>query len=445
MKIRNFFVVVGVCVSTTAIAFDQPTQFRAPFLNEIISENRNDWVSTLSARIATGSTRDAFNAHEQKKPLFNAYGPCKLAHLGLGLQNVADASRPQTSALWSGAGRFADPSNINTATTHGDAEFAGHFKVRECDVIMQQNLMWGLYVQGYLPCKEYKIDSIVAKNVGAATVNTVNMATFIRDTLPEVLKENGFVPYDKAWSKTGFGDAIVSLGWHGTTDSLEGLVSRISGFMHIGGLIPTGARRDENVIFAVPLGSNGHWGVVTRAAGELEVWNSFSLGAQVGSTLFFSKMHTMRLHTDRLKKQNGWIALEKGRADVDQGSMWDAGAYVKVGGNFVKGLALVIGYSFVNQEDSHVHVKDAAFLKDVITQQAALAQPNFVSQDDVANADNRFNSWQTQTLHCSLQYQPSLKVSPLFKIEYAHPVVGKYSWATAMTSGTLGLSMDWGF
>jgi hypothetical protein len=463
MKIK--IVLITCCLFFSAArAFDIPMYYRAPFFPEAPTKKTQKWATTLLVRGATGDTHRSYDQHEHKTELFNAHGAFETARLGLNLDNLEanKIAKPKTYYYWStnssSIGKFTDPKNPLVATD-GQVVFNGHFETTELDVELKQNLFWGLYAHVYMPFKELKVDELSYKNIGAAAVNGVNIDNYLKNDLPLILQENGYAKMTAItdpWKKSGLGDLVVSLGWHGYKDGLQDkLVKGYAGFVQIGVICPISDDRDDNIIFAIPLGYNGHWGINMQLGIEGTLWSKMlTLGAQAGATAFFTKEYAMRLRTD--KSQNGWMTLGKGNADEDEGSLWNAGVYIKCD-EPIAGLNVYAGGSFTFQETRGLHVEDASFLKDYIAAQNVSGQYQstgnpatpFVSQDDIAGSDKRLFYWETFTAHLLLSYDLSHAMhktwGPILKVAYDYPFYGKLTFPVDMYSGTLGFSVAWNF
>lgn len=440
-----FFAIVFFIASVNC--FDQPQFYRVPLFQSIPTKAVQDWRTTVQARIGDGSTNSAYDSHEHKTALLSAYGLWDVLRLGRNLENIT--TKIQTYLLWGTAGAWKDPDTIVPALAplDGKIDVSGHFHLTELDLSLQQNLLWGFYAQVYAPLKWIKIDKITPTNRGAAAVNGINVANFLTTTLPTILKENGFKPFDSRFKKSGIGDLAINVGWQAHKDQSGKMIKSIGGMVQAGVIVPTGAERDEDLVVAVPLGYNGHVGYSARGALEIGLWDIVTLGAQFGSTIFSTCDQKRRLVTD--KKQQGWLYLEKGFVRVDQGSIWDLGAYAKFD-QLGNGIAIVAGYSFTRQEESSLFVRDANYLKTASKAAADAAlnapYPPLISPNDYANADVRLDGWQYQALHLAIWYDATVdakkKWAPIVKLEYAYPINGRYSFATDMFAGSLGLSFS---
>lgn len=496
MKICTLFLSCGLAVLTHAslAAFDLASPYRASFLQSEPDKQDDDWRSSLSVRFGMGDSTQAFDGHEEKTELFNAHGAFDLTKLGLNLQGISlppaaglpltiPITLPKTNAYYGVSGPFS-PTNqqiIDRDPTNGRVVFSGRFKTTELDVQLKQNLMWGLYAHIYVPLLERKVDRIAFKNIGPAVVNTpngnVNIDDFmtgskteaVRGGLPALLKENGFSSTNitNPFKQSGIGDVCASLGWQGYADCQEGIISSVGGMVQFGGVFPTSPNLSQDIVFAVPLGYDNHIGVVMRSALEAGLWRIVTVGGQAGVTIFFRDKKDLRMRTYNFESviddngtqvlgQNGLIVLGKGHADTDKGQIWDLAGYLKFD-QFIDGFEVIFGYSYTKSQITRLSVEDSVFLDNVV--QNALNVDNsttlvgsfgrnnrFISKDAIVNTDSRLSGWESQVLHFVAQYCYSGKmISPLIRVEYDYPFLGKYTLATDMISGTLGVSVGFGF
>lgn len=475
---RTNMSILCACAMFGAQGFDLPVFYRAPFFQTEATQKIKDWTSVISVRVGYGLTSDSFDNDEERTGLFNAQGPFDLTRLGLNVEGITQPTitKPKTAAYWEAGRPFAKPNPTQADPTtfaypNGRVQFDGDFSTIEGDLTLKQNLCWGFYAHLYVPYKQLKIENITTTILGTPSVNGVDMNDFIKNKLPGILDENGLeTATDKKGKKilatsfedTGFGDVALSVGWQGYIKKLCGFLTSFGGLVQAGVVIPVAEKQDPDAIFSLPLGYNEHTGIVSRLAVEAGIWDTFVLGVQAGSLIFFKNDRDIYLKTD--KGQTGWIFLQKAHVKEDLGSIWDVAGYAKMN-IAVKGLDILVGYSFTRQEATTLQVEDDNYLKTarekIITQltnnnsnnpvHIGTDGPNimFISQDDFANSDARLSGWETQTVHFLARYDMSAAVKgcwgPLFQIEYNYPVWGKRSWATDVIAGTLGFTISLNF
>ncbi len=446
---RFFLLVVACCVLAPGVmAVDTHVFYRAGLMPDMPrhysgSTKNDDKTQPIQVvlRVASGSTRDAFDGHEKKTALFNAHGAFDVLRLGNNLQDLT--GKQETSSLWNPTtGTWRANELTALSASDGKIVYSGRFSTTDVSLIGQVPLFSGLYAQACVPFSKLTVDSIAFKNQGASTVKNINIDTFMKTTLPLVLAENGINPIGDIRRDLSIGDPVLSVGWEGYSARLAPLVTEVAGYMQLGVSLPVADSAKQSVVFDLPHGYNGHLGCIGRGAIEANFFDWVTLGVQAGSSIFFPDRRDVPLKTD--KAQNGWIVLEKVRVKEDFGSQWDVGGYLCIT-KIVKGLRALVGYTFTRQEATTYVVKDGNYLKDYRAAQLALPDGAvFVSQDDYANSDTRLQGWESQVLRTALQVNTAemfgSSLGALAGIEYNIPILGKYSWATDMTAGSLGCS-----
>jgi hypothetical protein len=440
-------------------ALDLPQFYRATFFQTEPTDKTKNWATLVSARLATGRTRDSFDVHDHKRPLYSLHGPFNLVRLGFGLENPGVVTTQYWNKRPLEAGLFDNLTNLGP--DDGTADYSGRFKINAYDFELKQNLFWGFYAHVYMPVRDVKVDQIAVHRRGAQFINTPggpeNMDTFIAEKLPLICQEAGLEPFSSRFKKSGISDVVVSAGWQKCAElSRKELLTSLSGFAQVGLLIPAASEHDLDNVFAIPLGYDNNYGVLIQGGAETCVLNFVSVGLQAEATIFFRDNRQRRMMTDPAEQQNGWIVLEnKAWIGFDQGTVWDVGVYAKFDKLF-KGFYATIGYSYAKQEPTKYHVKSDWFLENITNYREQYTPGDtdwgfdyyFTSKDDIANSDSRLRGWDIQTLHFLVGYDAAVVLKswgPFVQIEYDYPIAGKFVWPTDMIGGTVGASATWKF
>ena len=437
MPTRNllFLALVSFLTIPCAHSIDLTPFYRASLFQGESKRDVADWTTHVDFRYAEGSTGESWNTQEVKTWLFDAYGPFDIRKLGLQLETIDPVTMPKTKKYLEENGTA--PANI-TEKEIGDVHFTGTFRVEELNLTLQQNFLYGLHLQLYLPFRKIKLNNI--NFIHTDTTRLQKLDTFINNNLDEILAENNIAPYQTPMDATELSDPLVSLGWHGHCNFSEGPVTALRGYLQAGILIPTGSRTNQDQVFSLPFGFNKHWGVHARGNAHATLWEKLVVGANAGVTVFLTQTYDQRLTTSTT--QNGWISLEKGKVSVDQGTEWDVTAYLKAE-RLVGGFSAGGGYSYTQQEKTILTLKDERVLK------TALANNKIKNKNEVINTNDRLSQWYQHVLHAYAQYDfkahTTSKLAPKFEVAYHYPILGKHSWATEMWSGTASLAFNWAF
>lgn len=436
--VRLSIITLSLCISLLS-ALDLPQFYRAALFQGDTHESFKDGATHVGFRYAEGSTNEAYNVHENKTHLFNGHGPFDLRMLAINMENIKNY--PKTEKYLEEGG--TDNANI-TKFTYGNMAFKGHFKTTEYDLSFQQNITSGLYFYAYLPIRKLVLEQIDHTSAVTACSDCdehEKLATFVTDNLDNILAEHCITPLKTKFDKTAVGDPIIALGWHGEKDfDSNELITKARGSIQAGLLLPLGKKRDENAIFSLPFGYNGHWGFNLRLHGQANVFKHIGLGVNAGITVLLKETRDLRMTTSDV--QNGWIKLSKGHATVDQGSVWDAGVYAKIDQPF-GGFSALVSYAFTQQERTWLHVKDDCFLKTV------LADKKIPHKEYVVNSDKTLQKWYQHVIHAVAQYDfkahTDSTFAPYLEFSYSCPLTGRYIFDTDMLAGTAELCVRWSF
>lgn len=183
--------------------------------------------------------------------------------------------------------------------------------------------------------------------------------------------------------QTTIGDLTVTVGWaysYHESDQLD----YVDVDLQTGVLFPTGKRRNEDQIFSLPTGYNGHWAVPFAGDLSFGTFEWLTIGGHVEAMVFGDRTECIRLKTAPC--QSGIITLAKGDAKVKPGPIFIGGAYIK-GDHFMRGLSLTIGYSYARKNADRVIPCDTC-----------------LTCESVASNDGRFLGWQMQTIHILADY-----------------------------------------
>jgi hypothetical protein len=470
-------------------AVDLPQFYRAPFFQETFGPAASKYTTGLSVRYGHGQTSKAWNGHNETQSIPSIYGCMDITNLGSWVCSdekvEIDTTNKKTMKDYWGGYYYdeasadckdkvifppdyrtnpkykSDPYKLNLAPGDGRIAFDGKFEIDEWDFTLQQDILWGFYVQVYLPYRDMKISNVCYKNccvegccessAKPATELTgvdkpptkVKIADFMdptTGTLNNVLKSMCMDPWQKTYKKTGLSDLLVSAGWNGSGDPGSPVIKRLNGSVQVGILIPTAGDKSLNDVFAIPLGYNDYWGVSGRVSAYVQLFDFLGIGVYGGGLVFFTEDRDLRVKT--ALEQDGPILLQKSFGKLDQGAIWDVCGYAQLG---FKGVFAKAGCSYTRQEDSVITIKDDCLLATYKQQQLDRPPygspfPNIISVDSIVNTDQKLKAWEYYTAHFVAGYAFEGKTfCPSIFIEYDYPFYGKYAFKTDMLGGTLSL------
>jgi hypothetical protein len=419
-----------IVTSTALNAIDITPFYRTALFQGEAKRDASNWITYIDAQYAESSTSKAWNTQEVQTDLFNMYGPFDMRKLAANLEDLSD--KPNTLAYANG-----DIPNLYD----GKLIFKGECKVEEFNFTIQQNIMYGLYAQLYIPIRKIEIKNIDYCQSVTTYAEHVKLDNFVKNDLDAILAENGIKPLKTPFERRALSDPLFSIGWTGHCTFPNSMINALRGYVQGGVLIPTGSRKRENHIFSMPMGHNKHWGFNARANTHITFWKKFVFGLNGGATIFMKQTYDQRLTTSA--DQNGYIILEKGRATADKGTQWDITTYLKTE-RFVGGLGALIGYSYTQQEDTTLVLKDDNVLK------TAFEHGTIKNRNEVVNYNKLLKQWYQHVLHAYIEYDFAAHVDrnvPEFKFQVAfhHPFLAKHSFASDTWSGSISAGIAWSF
>lgn len=420
-----------VLITSQLSAIDTTPFYRASFFQGEPLRNVADTSTNINVRYMQGSTRESFDTEEHKVPLFSGHGPFDLRKLSANIENLNATDKPLTYAYSIGS---------IPKLPHGKLHFGGKFKTEEIDITIDQNLLYGLYLQAYIPFREVKLNQYdLSKSVTTQSEHNT-LVNFVNNDLDGILAENGLQPWNTPYKHTKLSDPVISLGWRGMKDFKDNFVDQIRGSLQGGIIIPAGGKQKLDYVFSIPTGHNGYFGLCGNVNAQLRLYEKFIVGLNGGARIFFEQSDDLRMTTST--SQQGWIVLETGHTKINPGTIWNIGAHAKAE-NIVGGLSTLIGVNFTQQEKTILTLKDNDFL------QTAFANGIVKNKNEVINSNKLLELWYQYVLHLQVGYDLGVHLgsnfAPQLTAEYSIPFVGKHVFATDMFGGNLNLSLGWEF
>lgn len=422
---QGFKLLVVLCIifSQKIIAIDDHHFYRASFLFQEPRFEKNG-LGTLESWIGVGETCESRNCFGTVVPLFDLYGPDNMRVLGSGVPN----KDPNNSA---------DLALINLAKLQangcfGQISIPGTFKVFEGGFRYIQNVKNGFFTEIQLPIRSFLtvpypfIDLSPDSSSSFPNKSTPEWQDFLRQFNAILQKYN--LSYECV-KQSNFGDLIWTLGWTRNFQDTE-VLDFVDTTIQAGFLVPTAPSRDENQIFSIPFGYNGHWGFVGTFEMSYGAYEWLTMGAHGGVIAFLNREKCgVRIKTDI--NQNGLIKLATADVVIEKGPLWDIGAYLKadhLGGNF----SITVGYTFAQQE------------KDFLCACPKLSIDQFDTA--IVNSDSTLQGWNMSTINLFIEYDFSKecwRLGPRLGMIFNVEVGGNRVFKNNIVGGTFGLELVW--
>lgn len=432
MKCRSLL--FGLLSATFAItAIDNPHYWRATNFLPQFYEPRiaRNWLTSVDVFAGFGKTHHSRDSLGHTVPLLELYGPEQINTLAIGLPYL-DFCNPVDLTLENLA-LLGCPCNF------GQLIYSGHFRITEANFCFSQNLVCGFFLQAHFPYRDMEIRDITVCAPpppidescqfnqcypNTCTTNNIFWQSFINQ-YPAFLERFGLVVVDPCTQNCGtrtkgIGDTTLLLGWtynYEETDSLD----YVDFSLRTGILIPTGKKRNPDIIFELPNGYNGHIGVPVSMDFALGYFEWLTIGTHIGGMMFVRKTECDRIHTS--PSQNGFIKLFTTEVSEHEGTIWELSGYLKAD-HVVGGLSFLAGYTFAAQQRNELKPYDKTY---------------FCSQ--TINEDSTLLGWKMHTVNLYLEYdftKENRALGPRLGFFYNIQVGGKRIFKTNMEGGFVG-------
>lgn len=146
------------------------------------------------------------------------------------------------------------------------------------------------------------------------------------------------------WTRTGLGDITLLLNWFRDFPQEKELLNNARVNWRIGLAVPTGKRRDEDKIFALPFGYDGAFSIPFGFGLDLTYARYVKAGFDVELTQIFGDTRDRRIKTH--EDQSEIILLQKALAYKDFGLTQKFNLYLQFH-KILKGFSFLTGYQFL--------------------------------------------------------------------------------------------------
>ncbi len=425
-RFARYFIYVCIVVFCSPLSsFDQPYFYRA---NYFLGEPRfeKDVLTSFDLIIAGGTANHARNTCGTKKVyLFDIYGLHNMHDLGVNIPASSNKLVNQT------LDNLANIENQSTDSLFGYLSFKGKFHLFEAILNLYQNLTRGFFYQVTIPIKSINTDEIcscdLSQSPSAGTPNSDTPAwTTFLDQFDSILTAYN-LNFDSQVESSGPGDIGVYFGWTRNYQETKYL-DFVDFTIKAGILAPSAKVRNEDLLFDIPLGNNGHIGFPVYGAVSIGLYEWITTGFYLEGIFF----HDHNLRYRRMKtaeKQSGMIKLYKGCAKEHKGTLWDFTLFAKA--DHMPGpLSFLLGYSYTHKRRDYLTPQDTNV------------------QETIVNTDPQLWGWTMHTIHLELEWDFTEKenvLGPHLAALINIPVRGKNIFDTTMFGLDIGIDCSWNF
>lgn len=419
----RFLILLSVICLQSANAIDNPHFYRA---TNMFSEPRFErpWLTTFDLSLGGGATHTGFNGSNNKVPILDAWGTHNMRLLGVNVPGKDPNNELDLILI-----ELSKEDSNNCFANFG---ICSQFKIFEMNLSYEQNFKRGFFFHAHMPVRKLELTNNCFRDLsptdeecfGCPNINTPIWQTFLEqfDAILDRWCLN-CAPFDE-W---GIGDTSLLLGWTNNYQETD-LLDFVDITMKAGVLVPSGKTKNEDQIFSLPFGYNGHWAVQGIGKLSFGLYDWFTFGGHIEAMFFLKKDRCIRMQTSPC--QSALIKLAKGGAEIDPGTIWDAGIYAKAD-HVVGGLSVLLGYQFASKgQDSITPCNTGIF------------------DPCVASGDAFYESWKMNTLHVQADYdfyQPNRRFGPRVGFFWNYIISGKHIFRTNMYGGTIGIDFTHNF
>lgn len=387
------------------------------------------WLTTIDIAVGTGKTTKGYNSRGKETSILNIYGPQNMQVLADNVPDL-DPENPLDAIL-------LNLNSVPERDNFGKLKLKGTFKIIESSIDIYQNLQRGFFFELYIPARKLQIntklknhDNLINADLSPEPGNiqpnkgSPEWQDFLNNFFP-ILRRHKLSA--RSIENVGLGDISFLVGWSCSYQNTIYL-DFIDVAAKIGVLFPTSKKQNLNNIFDLPLGYNGHWGAPLKFDISFGLWEWFTCGLHIGSLYLAEKTKEIRMRTS--EKQNSFIKLTKGEANIDPGIYFDFDIFAKAD-HFCKGLSILLAYSFNFKE------------RDIIK-----PHNQNVFNTDIVNNDSLFAGWNQHVLNVLIEYDFAKRVTDIgarIGFFYNYVIAGKRVFRTPMVGGSIGLDCAWCF
>lgn len=402
--------------------------FRATPLFEL-ARLENKGLGTFKISSSYGSTKHAQPQDcNNSQNLWNIYGLSNMHELGAGVPNK-DLSNPLDLLL---VQLELEPGRIENSgcETMQWAAYSidGSFKTIDTAFFAAYNVTKSFFIEAHLPMRAFFFGTPCFQDISPVDTITPNIDSPLwqafKLSFDAILERYNLCR--SAGTEFGIGDLSCMLGYtHSHQDTT--ILDFVDLTFKVGIIAPTGKKRNENKLFSLAMGNNGHTGFEISFDTAFGVYEWLTIGTHINALGFLDRTAHIRIKTS--PEQSGMIYLAKEKAKISRGAILNAGAYFKAD-HFVYGFSALLGYSFTQQNNSTV------------------SPCNHMISAHIASDNEQLKRWKMHIIHSSIEYDFSRKqwrYGPSVSLFYNKIVGGRRIFKTDMFGAECGLNCIWKF
>lgn len=304
----------------------------------------------------------------------------------------------------------------------GHLDFCGNLNIEEMAFALRYYAKNYFYFDLFLPIYFIDLKSVEYKDLTRRTMfDDFLVREYLTNDLKNIVEDLGGLKIEP-WSKAGPGDLVISLGWIRNFDQDRPILTNVRGWVDGAITVPTGIKRDEDLIFSMPFGNDGSWGISGHGNLELSWWPCFVGGIDVRFMYLFGNSKVRRIKTDI--NQTELLLLAKCDSYMSYGSTQQYFLYLRAQ-DFCKRFSFTAAYNYIFKHEDEIFLKGNCY------------------STNTANTSKQLEDWTIHNFIFMLTYDGQNKCTqgPRASLFCKIPFNGRRS----LQAGMLGVELDYSF
>lgn len=177
------------------------------------------------------------------------------------------------------------------------------------------------------------------------------------------------------WQAGGMGDPTIIMRWNLLQGFTESTISDVNAHIYFGFSIPVSKQKDEDKIFSLPLGNDGHWGIPFGGNFELTFVSPIKMGMALDLLWLVAESRPRRVKTDLT--QTSLLLLNKTMTRRKPGLTWRAN-WTMEGDHLWRGLSIRGGYELTMHHNDVLEISTEGY-SSAIANSAGTAQSWYIT------------------------------------------------------------------
>lgn len=276
----------------------------------------------------------------------------------------------------------------------------------------------------FVPVYSYQLKNLIVTDLTQdLTQEDDRVKILLTDTIVQQVQQLGNLSLCN-WDRTGIGDITLFVEWFRDFPQQKEMIKTVRLNWRLGLGIPSGAKEDENLLFAFPFGNDGSFSLPFGIG--LDVTYNFPLriGFDVQLTHIFGNARARRIKTD--VNQTDLLLLQTARVYKDFGLIQRFNLYGELH-KLLCNTSLLFGYQFYKQGTSELSTKGNQF------------------SNAIANTAQSLREWTVHNLFLKIHYDgnqwyPQRGFLPEVSVYARMPFNGQRSIANTAVGGVISVA-----